>query len=80
MHTSLSIFQPHIPDDPLIDMKYFARAGGFSLSHGYNLLKRGEIAPPIRIGRSSRWRPSYVKAWIAGREKKSGTVQSILAD
>lgn len=74
----VNIPQPHIPDDPLIDMKYFARAGGFSLSHGYNLLKRGEIAQPIRIGRSSRWRTSYVKAWIAAREKQSGTVQSIL--
>lgn len=73
----LKIFQPHIPDDPLIDMKYFARAGGFSLSHGYDLLKRGEIAQPIRIGRSSRWRTSYVNAWIAEREKQSGTNQSV---
>ena len=33
----------------------------------YDMIRRGEFPPPVKLGRSSAWRESEVRQWIAER-------------
>ena len=33
----------------------------------YDMIRRGDFPPPVKLGRSSAWRESEVRRWIADR-------------
>ena len=33
----------------------------------YDMIRRGDFPPPVKLGRSSAWRESEVRQWIADR-------------
>ena len=35
----------------------------------YRLIERGEFAPPLKIGSTSRWRTADVEAYVSGARK-----------
>jgi prophage regulatory protein len=37
----------------------------------YVRIGRGDFPPPIKLGRSARWKLSAVESWMAGLEAKS---------
>ena len=43
-----------------------ARAVRVSRRQVWNLLSRGLLPEPVRLGRSVRWRRSDIEKWIAG--------------
>lgn len=40
-------------------------SGGLSHTYIYKQVKNGALPPPIKIGRSSRWKYADVKNWLA---------------
>lgn len=54
-----------IRDDSLIDMKFMMRDSGFGKTFFYSEIKAGRLAPPTKIGRSSRWEYRDFKNWKA---------------
>lgn len=40
-------------------------SGGLSHTYIYKQVKNGALPPPIKIGRSSRWKYADVKSWLA---------------
>ena len=42
-------------DDSLIDMKFMMGDAGFTDRYFYKQIQKGNLPPPIKYGRSSRW-------------------------
>lgn len=42
-------------EDSLIDMKFMIEDAGFTDRYFYKQIKKGNLPPPIKYGRSSRW-------------------------
>ena len=64
--------------DRLVSISEFAGRLGFSSRQIYRLLARGEIPPPVKIGRVSRWPESEISAFIEKKmsERKGAPVIS----
>jgi predicted DNA-binding transcriptional regulator AlpA len=43
------------PDDILTSSDIYAGLGGCSRGHVYNLISRGYLAPPLKLGGINRW-------------------------
>ncbi|MDO5632526.1 MAG: AlpA family phage regulatory protein [Paracoccus sp. (in: a-proteobacteria)] len=60
---------PNIADidiDTLVDLRVVCRALSPSRASIYRDIARGEFPAPLKIGSSSRWRLSDVRAVVAG--------------
>ena len=57
-------------NDDLVDMKYITKNSGLSDKFFYSKIKKGEFLPPIKLGRSSRWRRSEYENWLEERVKQ----------
>lgn len=57
--------------DRLVDMAFITAYTGLTDKWFYKLIKDGEFPKPIKLGRSSRWTESEVKAWLKQRMEKS---------
>ncbi|AWF36519.1 helix-turn-helix domain protein [Klebsiella oxytoca] len=57
--------------DRLVDMTFITAYTGLTDKWFYKLIKDGEFPKPIKLGRSSRWTESEVKAWLKRRMEKS---------
>lgn len=55
----------------LLNASEVATTLGVSERSVWRLSAIGEIPPPIRIGRSVRWRRSTVEAWLAKEERRA---------
>lgn len=56
------------------------QASGFSSrSFIYEQIAQGKLAPPIKIGRSSRWKQSDVEQWLSTLTSENPRGLSILA-
>lgn len=70
--------EENIPDDTikyeahdvLVDMKYITLVTGLSDKFFYSQMKKGFFERPIKLGRASRWKLTYVEDWI---EKRAAT-------
>lgn len=40
------------------------KASGFKRTFIYSQIKQGKLAPPLKIGRSSRWKAEDVNQWL----------------
>ncbi|EDR8962854.1 AlpA family transcriptional regulator [Citrobacter portucalensis] len=47
----------------LIDMRYMTNDSGFTSKYFYGQIKTGNLPPPIKFGRSSRWLLSDYEQW-----------------
>ncbi|EKN6021730.1 AlpA family transcriptional regulator [Yersinia enterocolitica] len=54
-------------DDQLVDMRFITKLTGLTDKWFYKLIKDGLFPKPIKLGRSSRWLHSEVKAWLLER-------------
>lgn len=50
--------------DKLVDLQRIADYLGISQRHAYNLVARGILPPPIKLGRSSRWRLADIRTFV----------------
>lgn len=50
-------------DDSLIDMKYMMNDSGYTDRYFYKQIQKGNLPPPIKYGRSSRWLYSDYLKW-----------------
>jgi len=50
-------------DDSLIDMKFMVRDAGFTSKYFYSQINKGNLPPPKKIGRRSRWEYRDYKSW-----------------
>jgi predicted DNA-binding transcriptional regulator AlpA len=41
------------------------------------MVLRGDLPPPIRIGRSVRWPASVISTWVQGRAADAGTAVAV---
>lgn len=57
--------------DRLVDMAFITAYTGLTDKWFYKLIKDGEFPKPIKLGRSSRWTESEVKAWLKQRIETS---------
>lgn len=57
--------------DKLVDMVFITRLTGLTDKWFYKLISLGEFPKPIKLGRSSRWLESEVKAWLQQRIAQS---------
>ena len=55
----------------LLNASEVAATLGVSQRSVWRLSATGEIPPPVRIGRSVRWRRSTVEAWLAKEERQA---------
>ncbi|WP_301098734.1 helix-turn-helix domain-containing protein [Otariodibacter sp.] len=56
--------------EPIIEKRYtckelMALGGGVSRTFIYDQIKKGNLPKPEKWGRSTRWKESDVKAWLA---------------
>lgn len=58
-------------NDKMMDMKAIVEFTDLSDKWFYNLISKGLFPKPIKMGRSSRWLESEVKAWMLNRIAKS---------
>jgi excisionase family DNA binding protein len=58
---------PHLSSEPdrLLPIDEVARILRLSPRTVFRLVKRGELIPPLRIGRSIRWRLTDIQIWLA---------------
>ncbi|HGU9884004.1 helix-turn-helix transcriptional regulator [Citrobacter freundii] len=59
--------KPSLSEDQFVDMAFITRLLGVSDKWIYRLIKDGLFPKPIKLGRSSRWLPSEVEAWLQAR-------------
>ncbi|WP_336213698.1 helix-turn-helix transcriptional regulator [Enterobacter sp. P82] len=57
--------------DKFVDMAFITRLTGLKDKWFYKLISLGEFPKPIKLGRSSRWLQSEVKAWLQQRIAQS---------
>ena len=58
--------------DTLKTIQDIIEASGFkSRAFIYRQIKQGKLAPPLKIGRSSRWKESDIKAWLDTLENEA---------
>jgi len=50
--------------DKFLRLEQVKSLSGFSRSSIYGRIRAGNFPPPIKIGRSSRWRESLVVQWM----------------
>lgn len=64
------------PKIDLMTVEEVAQAFSISRKTLYEWIKKGELPPPFKIGRSSRWRVKDIEDHIAKREKtaRQGTL------
>lgn len=61
-----------VPKTGVVGPKLLLRDGevasrlGCSRRHVWELLTRGELCPPCRLGRLVRWRAVDIEAWVEG--------------
>jgi len=48
-----------------------ARALDISVRSVWRMSERGDIPPPIRIGRNRRWRRDTIEQWLEDQERKA---------
>lgn len=67
--TDRRVLQPHDDDFRLVRIETVLDLTGFrSRQSVYDLVKRGEIPQPVKIGkRASAWRLADIKGWIETR-------------
>ncbi|SPW28700.1 Predicted transcriptional regulator [Edwardsiella tarda] len=56
-----------LTNDKLVDMKTIVEFTGLTDKWFYKLINEGLFPKPIKMGRSSRWLESEVKAWMQQR-------------
>ena len=59
----------------LLKVQEVALALGMSERAVWRLVATGEILPPVRIGRSARWRLVTIDAWLAKVEERAARRQ-----
>ena len=47
---------------------------GFSAKHIYHLINEGKFPAPVKIGRASLWRLSYINQWLESHTNDIGGV------
>jgi excisionase family DNA binding protein len=67
-----------MPADRLLKINEVCNLLSISKSTIYNLINEGKLCAPIKIGRSSRWRLSYLESFI-DRQTISETVPKFIA-
>ena len=50
--------------EKLLPLNQLESVVGFRKSKIYQFIESGEFAPPIKIGRSSRWPSSEISDWV----------------
>ena len=53
----------------LISKRELAELFGVSENTIANLVKRGILAPPVRVGRQHRWTPEQIRLFIEDRQR-----------
>jgi len=51
-------------EEKFITLQDVVQIVGFKKSTIYKMIKKGVFPPPIKIGRSSRWKLSNIKKWM----------------
>jgi prophage regulatory protein len=59
-------------DNPLVGIDFLTSHSGLSDKWFYKLIREKKFLPPIKLGRSSRWRKSDYFRWLEELEMKSG--------
>jgi predicted DNA-binding transcriptional regulator AlpA len=57
---------PILPDEALIDIRVVCALRGRSRASNWRDVERGRLAPPVKVGHSTRWRVGDVRAALAG--------------
>lgn len=57
-----------LPSEGYVDAKTFAAYLDISKSNLYAAIRRGQIADPVKIGKSSRWPVGYIRSLDLGGE------------
>lgn len=50
-------------DDSLVDMKFMVSDSGFTDRYFYKQIQKGNLPPPKKYGRASRWEYKDYKCW-----------------
>jgi predicted DNA-binding transcriptional regulator AlpA len=58
-------------NDKLVDMKFIVEFTGLSDKWFYKIISNGQFPKPIKLGSSSRWLESEVRAWFEARIAES---------
>ncbi len=56
---------PVLPDEALIDIRVVSTLLGRSAASIWRDVERGRLAPPVKVGHSTRWRVGDVRAALA---------------
>ncbi len=69
------------PDPPsrLVDVKEVAQLLGLSRRTVWKMSTCGMLPPPIKLGRSSRWRRRDIESWIDGKAQAAENERQQLA-
>ena len=59
----------------LLNASEVAAALGVSQRSVWRLSATGEIPPPVRIGRSVRWRRAAIESWLVREERRAARQQ-----
>jgi predicted DNA-binding transcriptional regulator AlpA len=57
----------------LLDVRGVAQALTVSARHVLNLVAAGVLPPPLKLGRSARWRAVDISAFVTGRRPRRQT-------
>ena len=63
--------KPSLSEDQFVNMAFITHLTGLTDKWFYKLISLGEFPKPIKLGRSSRWLESEVKAWLQQRIAQS---------
>lgn len=61
----------HLTPTSLIDMAYMANDSGFTPKYFYEQIKKGNLPPPLKFGRCSRWPLSDYIKWKNSHQRIS---------
>jgi predicted DNA-binding transcriptional regulator AlpA len=60
---------PFLPDAALIEIRVVSALLGRSKASIWRDVERGRLAPPVKVGGSTRWRVGDVRAALAGASR-----------
>lgn len=68
--------EKRLPPDTLVNLTWLAHESGMSEKWFYKLIARGEFMPPIKFGRTSRWRAGDYYHWLDQRHQQASDMQT----